>query len=40
MPPDLSEKNFEGTIEQVQIQTVPAVSAGITGKEKRPVPGS
>jgi len=25
MPPDLSEKNFEGTIEQVLIQAIPAL---------------
>ena len=39
MPPALSEKNFEATIEQVLIQALPAPGPATARQKKGPVPG-
>jgi hypothetical protein len=39
MPPDLSEKNSEATIEQALTQTLPAPGPATAKQEKGPVPG-
>ena len=39
MPPALSEKNFEATIEQGLIQALPAPGPATARQKKGPVPG-